>query len=48
MKKDKCKHDWVKITKIRKQKVWFMIFIYSNELDHDEKFVCLKCGKEIR
>ncbi len=44
----KYKHDWVKITNIDKTKVWYMLFIYCNELRHTEKFVCLKCGRELR
>lgn len=44
----KCKHDWVKITNIEKEKIWYMIFIYVNNLRHREKFVCLKCGEERR
>ena len=40
----KCKHDWVKITNIEKETVWFMVFIYQSMKQHKEKFVCLNCG----
>lgn len=46
--KNKCEHDWVKITNIEKQKVWYMIFVYLNGYERKEKFVCLKCGEERR
>ena len=43
----KCKHDWVKLTSLEKDKIWYCIFIYANRVDRKEKLVCLKCGKEV-
>ena len=43
-----CKHDWVKITNINLDKMWYMIFIYAKQYSRDEKYVCLKCGKTER
>jgi hypothetical protein len=40
----RCKHNLVKI--IRKQKVWYMIFIYANE--YEEYYVCTKCGRRFQ
>ena len=44
----RCKHDWVRILNIRKNKFWYMIFIFGSEFERKEKYICLKCGKERR
>lgn len=48
MRKKTCKHEWIKLTNIDKHKIWYMIFIYANEIVHREKLVCFKCGEERR
>ena len=45
----KCKHDWVKITNINKTGGAFLwLLIWSKDYIRKEKYVWLKCGKEIR
>ena len=44
--RSECKHDWVKITNINKNTVWYCIFVYVNEYVKREKYTCLKCGME--
>lgn len=39
----KCKHDWVKVCNIDKDKIWYCIFIYAHSFTKREKYVCLKC-----
>lgn len=46
-KKMQCKHDWVKIINIYKEKFW-MAIIYENRVQRNEKYVCLNCGLERR